>query len=222
MIATSAVSMRTAVLMGIVVAAIGWMGWRLVQGTAVQSLLATPVGKSPWEKVSLETPKAGADISGLRDKPLMYATRAVYVAPPTQISVAPPAPAYKLAGTLVMPSKPTRATLVPMAGGRSIRVKPGDSLDGWTVQSVDMKRVILAFGEQRTELSRSSDAPAGRMIRGQLENGGGSSSGSGPLGETPGEGRLLASGSSSSAANALPRGKAALFSEPRLYQPPPR
>lgn len=215
---------RTIVLAGMLVLAVGWLVVRLREGTAIASLLATGSVAPAWTKADLSLPGSGPDLAGLRDRPLMYATRSPYVPPPPDNTVLlPPPPGYRLAGAMIVPGKPARALLAPISDAGTMRwVKPGDDMDGWTVLTVEMNRVVLLLGEQEAQITKSEQTPQALTLarapvgsRG-IPNAGTTLSAPGGSGEG-----LLLSASGSPSGPSLPRGKAALLNQPRLYRPPP-
>ena len=146
-------------LAGVTLAAL--IATRLVGGTQTAALLATPARPAIVPATSLDAPAIENHLEPLRDRALFYASRAFYVPPraPTLPSV-PPRPSYELAGTFIIPRKPSVAFLRPGAsGGVPRKVKAGDDVDGWTVESVEASRVLLRFQDERAEIQRA--APAG-------------------------------------------------------------
>ena len=146
---------------------------RLVGGTQTAALLATPARPAIVPATSLDAPAIENHLEPLRDRALFYASRAFYVPPraPTLPS-APPRPSYELAGTFIIPRKPSVAFLRPGAsGGVPRKVKAGDDVDGWTVESVEASRVLLRFQDERAEIQRAAPAGAshGLIVKAPLE-----------------------------------------------------
>jgi hypothetical protein len=115
------------------------------QGTQTARLLATEPKSFPVPELDIGIPAQAVGLGSIQDQPLFYANRRFYTPPPpSAVPVTPPRPEYKLAGTFIIPSKPTVALLTGSAGV-SRKVKTGDDLDGWTVQAVEAGRVTLQF-----------------------------------------------------------------------------
>ncbi|MEP7246142.1 MAG: hypothetical protein ABI885_21015 [Gammaproteobacteria bacterium] len=123
------------------------------QRTQTDALLRTPARAYTLPSVTLELPQKGSGLEPIRDNALFYASRSFFVAPPPGAApVTPPKPDYLLAGTLIIPRKPTVALLQQRAGGAVRKVRPGDDLEGWTVRSVENRTVVLMFGEEHMEI----------------------------------------------------------------------
>ena len=145
-----------------------------------------------------------------RSRALFHASRRYFVPSPVEQMLAAP-PDYRLVGTLVIPHKPTVALLAHAATQERRKVKTGDDLDGWTVQAVENRRVLLMQGGREHAIENAQGAPdAGltvvRLARSQAQ-------GSGV--------RTLGAGGSpqvTAAASGPPQPQSA----PRLYRPPPQ
>src|SRR5262245_53080236 len=120
---------------------------RVWLGTDAQALLATPARQYAQPGMKLTLPATPAR-PGIREHALLHATREFFV-PPTPVATpaAPPPPDYRLVGTFIIPRKPTIALLMNSSGA-SRKVRPGDDLDGWLVQAVETRRVLLMYGNQ--------------------------------------------------------------------------
>jgi hypothetical protein len=217
--------LRAIALIPVLIAGGAWVAFSVSEGTAVRVLLSTPAGKLSWSRMDMSVRSKDTDFTGLRDQPLMYATRAGYVSPPPSAArSAPPLPNYRLVGILIVPQKPARALLMPPTGSAR-HVKSGDELDGWKVEAVEASRVVLAFGSQRSEIAKPAGTTGLKLIRAPVSSRVSSTSSTATKAAVPGdsEGRLLAaSGSAAPSSNSIPRGKAALLATPRLFQPPPQ
>lgn len=119
---------------------------RAWQGTQAARLLATEPKTFAVPELDTGAPARVASLGVIQEQALFYATRRFYTPPPpSAVPVTPPRPDYKLAGTFIIPSKPTVALLTGSAGA-SRKVKTGDDLDGWTVQAIEAGRVTLQYG----------------------------------------------------------------------------
>ena len=182
--------------------------WR---GTQTAALLATAPLAVKLPDYDLTRPVSPTPLGTIVDRTLLYASRHVYVAPPP--SSAPPKPAYQLAGTIIIPSKPAVALLMgPQDVSR--KVKPGDTLDGWLVEAVERHRVLLRHESDTFEIADAVSASAGLQVQ------------RAPLVRlaqaTPTSGvRLLGQPTSSAPRTLSPPAPVPARSTPRLYQPPP-
>jgi hypothetical protein len=212
---------RIVIFLIIVLSALGWTAARLIQGSSVQSLPDSSARKLSWAKSDFSIPGRALDLTEIRDRPLMYATRALYVAPPSpQLPSAPP-PSYRLVGTLVVPGKPALALLMPPAGSAR-RIKVGDELDGWKVRGIDVGRVVLELGVQRIELVKVGDVPTVKLVRASLgiRGSGAGANGLDAANSVDPESRLLtASGSAGSTVAVTSRRNVAVFVAPKPYLP---
>lgn len=144
--------------------------WRAWRGTEAQVLLATPARQYAPGAVNLALPAQQAQVA-IRDHALLHASREFFT-PPTPVAVpaTPPRPEYRLAGTFIIPRKPTVALLVNTSGA-SRKVRTGDELDGWIVQSVERGRVVLQFDSESMEITGSARAAAGGLTVAPLSRG---------------------------------------------------
>jgi hypothetical protein len=117
-----------------------------LHGTQAARLLATAPKSFAAPHLDMKLPVGTVDGAVIQDQALFYAIRRLYIPPPpSALPVTPPRPDYKLAGTFIIPSKPSVA-LMRGAAAVSRKVRTGDDLDGWTVQAVAAGRVTLRFG----------------------------------------------------------------------------
>jgi hypothetical protein len=183
-----------------------------VSGTRSSELLATTARPQATLAIELASAPAPADLAAIQNQPLMHASRAFYTAPRDAAPVAPPLPAYRLAGCFISPTKPAVALLADPQGGATRRVHPGDELDGWHVASVDAKRVVLRWQEETREIGATSAPPSSGLKRVPILRQRMASTGTGvvPLGASGQN-----TSSSSSGFHAAPS------DTPRLYRPPP-
>jgi hypothetical protein len=218
-------SPRRVLLVGATVIAAAMLVLAIREAIHPSALLTTPAAPPRLAALDLALPATPTDFALVLEKPLLYATRTFYVAPPPSSEpVAPPVPQYRLAGVLVTPARPAVATVIQGTTGRVLRIQPGDALDGWAVESVTLTEVGLVLGSTRAILAcegtgPSSAAPAGspgglqRIAVGAMRRSRTKSSGV----------RLLTAGGSEAALLApVPRiNDAAVDTAPRLFRPPP-
>jgi len=122
-------------------------------------------------------------LSSTRDRPLFSATRRppivavpIVAAPPKQEAVAPPPPerpSVTLIGTIVSP----RASLAMLQGSDAdaiSRLRVGQENDGWRVQGIGLRSIVVAKGAQSLELNlpRSNAAPTESSLLNVTAHGG--------------------------------------------------
>lgn len=140
---------------------------RVWHGTDAETLLSTPARKYAPPSTNLALP-AAVTRPAIREHALLHATREFFV-PPTPVTTpaAPPPPDYRLVGTFIIPRKPTIA-LLANSSGASRKVRPGDDLDGWLVQSVETRRVVLLYGNQSAEIVATGKSASAGMTAAPL------------------------------------------------------
>lgn len=144
----------TLALVAVICAMLFLLGRRVTEGTQTQALLATAPHEASPAADRLTPSQRALNSASLQSDPLFYQTRRSYVPPPpASAPAAPPRPDFKLVGTFVIPRMPTIALLAETATGALRKVKPGDDVNGWTVQAVETRRVILAYASQSVELT---------------------------------------------------------------------
>jgi hypothetical protein len=127
---------------------------RLVHGAQTASLLATAPRKAAAPDIHLTWHSPPADMAAIQTQPLFYATRRFYVPPdPGTRPAAPPKPAYRLAGTFISPKEPAIAMLSAPTSGSTRRVRAGDMLDGWIVEAVEARKVLLRYEAEGLEIT---------------------------------------------------------------------
>lgn len=185
---------------------------RALQGTQAARLLATPPKSFAIPEIDTTPPAQAANSSVIQDQVLFYASRRLYIPPPpSALPVAPPRPDYKLAGTFIIPSKPSMA-LMRGATGVSRKVKTGGDLDGWTVQAVEAGRVTLQFGTTTFDIvsAGKGGSPGMQVV---------------PLTRTAqaaSAGGIHVLGAAVQGAPVSPPGFSIPNSSPPLYRPPPK
>jgi hypothetical protein len=130
------------------------ISWWL-QGSAVDRIQqASPQKTLPPEITPLPA-RTVPQLQLIQSGALFHSTRAFYVRPPAPavpVDLKPPPPAYRVA-TVLMPSRqPPVAFLTDAQGKGVLKVYPGDTLAGWTVQSIAPRRVTLVFQGDRIDL----------------------------------------------------------------------
>jgi hypothetical protein len=147
--------------LGVLTASLGLVSLFVVlRGTQAERLLATPAKAPPALAIDLAPATSGVDLAAIQSQPLLHASRVYYVPPPPDATpAAPPRPDYRLAGTLLVPGKPSVALLINQSGvGRRVRV--GEVLDGWTVQAVVRQQVTFTWESERFELTTAGASSA--------------------------------------------------------------
>jgi hypothetical protein len=186
--------------------------WVAMSGTQATELLATRARAPVDLKIVLAPSAPSTDLGAIQSRPLMHASRAFYVAPsPGATPTTPPRPDYRLAGTFLVPGKPSVALLVNNLSGASRRVKTGEMLDGWTIQTVLPKQVTFTWQDERFELSTTPPPVSAGLKRVPMTRARVASSGGGA-----GVQSLGAAGDTGPAFSGGPASE-----QPRLYRPPP-
>jgi hypothetical protein len=127
--------------------------WSLVRGSELASIAGRPAITFNIPEVPSQRPTQDGPLVALQDQNLFSASREFFL-PPTTAPV-PPHPDFRLVGTFMIPNKPGVALLAgPNGASRKVRV--GDELEGWTVDAVEPKRVILRAGAATTEIASAS------------------------------------------------------------------
>jgi hypothetical protein len=121
-------------------------------GTQTASMLATPPTQVTPPALRLAGGVQSADLHLVQDSPLFYSTRHFYSAPIVTGPATPAVPTYRLVGTFIIPNKPALAFLKSDTTGASRKVAPGETLDGWRVQAVENRRVVIQFGQESREI----------------------------------------------------------------------
>ena len=133
--------------------------WR---GTQTRSLLGTAPRPIPLKQYSLVRPAMTTNLAAIQDRALLYAARSVYMPPLAGNS--PPKPQYRLVGTFIIPFKPGVA-LLSSANGAARKVKPGDSLDGWLVEAVEDRRVVLRHESETFDIASTAAGKPGLTLQ---------------------------------------------------------
>ncbi len=208
----------TVLLAGVNVCVFGLLLYTAWTGTETSNLLATPPKPFPPPALKLHPPAPEAALTALQETPLFYASRHFYTPPPpSALPPTPPKPDYRLVGTFVIPSKPTVA-LLANSSGVSRKVKSGDDLEGWTVQTVESGRVVLQYETQTFEISSNNKSGNTGMRVAPLSR----TAQLAPLGDAHPAGGIRALGGPV-IEHSLARGTNPTASPPlRFYRPPPQ
>lgn len=89
----------------------------------------------------------------IQDRALFYATRKFFnpmltTSPTTRSQLSN----YQLMGTLLLPQRPGVAFLRRGSTGDAMTVSPGNHLDGWTLETVQVGSAVFSYGDQRVTL----------------------------------------------------------------------
>lgn len=133
----------------------------LWQGSALPSMLATPPRRlaAPQGFADLDRPLP--DLAILQDTALFHESRTFYV--PPALPELQNRPDYRLSGTLVIPGQAAAALLTHNPTGARRKVREGDDLEGWTVDAIRVKALVLRHGEQQLEIRSAPPAVMNRM-----------------------------------------------------------
>lgn len=223
---------RSALIAGHLVAVGLLISWFL-QPSAVDRVLQASPSKMPLPSLARPPPHTAPPLDLIQSRALFHASRTFYVPPPVLIApvdLKPPPPAYKVAAVLISTHQPPVALLTDVQGKGFLKVRRGDVLAGWTVESVAPKRVTLNFQEERIELGP-------KLLAGQQNStgntAGSSFSASGALSTTTSSGGPFSRGPVVSAGpppagglrvpggSTVALGAGQATAAPRVYQPPP-
>lgn len=121
-----------------------------LSGTHVAPLLATAPIELSSPVQGFPAPAVPLDSADLEQATLFYASRRYFAPPKSAPSVQ--APPYILIGTLLIPGKPALAFLKNDSTSASVKVAVGDMLQGWKVQAVESRNIVITAGKQRLEI----------------------------------------------------------------------
>jgi hypothetical protein len=106
---------------------------------------------------------AGIDMTAMREEAVFYSRRTFYH-PPAQ-SQAVSTPDYDLAGVMSLPKGKWLAFVKRRSDQSNRTLHEGDDLEGWRIESIGSGRILIAHGEQRSELkSATPQAPQGQGL----------------------------------------------------------
>jgi hypothetical protein len=112
-----------------------------------------------------DAPAPPLDSDAIREQAVFHSRRSFYVVPPPLQGLS--VPDYDLAGTMDLPQGKRLAFLKKRADQSSHAVHVGDDVDGWRVEHIDASRVVIAQGDQTTELHASQSAASlSGLVRG--------------------------------------------------------
>jgi type II secretory pathway component PulC len=189
----------------------------LVRGTSAPALLATSPRPPATLSAQLDLPAFANSLQVIQSQSLVYSSRSFHAKPEKPVRTAPPRPDFRLAGVIILPRKPAVALLASNQGDETRRVKQGEDLGGWLVQSVDRRRVVFGWEDERFELTAQSALNAPAEAAPVMTTG---------LKRVPLGPRTAAAGAKGRVlgATGTPGGRGGpveLSNEPRLYRPPP-
>jgi hypothetical protein len=198
-------------LLGLICAiGLGCGVWSLLDGSRSAEIMASRAKPLSLPKLDDQALPPRPQLNAIRDRALVYGTRAYYVRPPDPPApTTPPVPEYRLAGVLMSSNGKSTALLTHKSTSVSKKVRAGDDLDSWKVVSVERGLVKLSFDKNEAQI-RGDGAGSAQMAKVALVRN--------PLTASVGGIRQL-SGTGSSTTSATQ--SAALFTEARLYRPPP-
>lgn len=145
------------------IAGVSAIAARLWSGSAAPSILAAAASNVTIPTALIDSTHGSVDLSSIQSAALFHASRAFYT-PPVIPQIQPP-PNYILAGTLVIPEQPTVALLVQPQSATRIRVRSGDTLSGWTVDSIEANLVKLRHADQQFEIRPAARAQTSGVQR---------------------------------------------------------
>lgn len=178
---SKSLSVRTLMLAGFNLSLLALIVQRLLNGTAVHEVLAVGPRKVSVDTMLVAPAHASPALEGVQTKALFHSTRSFYTPPPpAPVKELPPQPNYRLVGAIVAKDKPTTAMLSHNQSKKSVKVRAGDELEGWTIEAVEAKRVIARLGEESFEINATSTATrqsAGMISATPASSGAGVSSG---------------------------------------------
>lgn len=155
--------MPTIVLLGLGAAAMPWL-----QAPEPVVSQAPEWGPPPLPELAL--PGAKARYPETLRRPLFRSTRRPVPEAPVAQSPAPAPPqlvGYRLTG--IVSTGARRMILLETPGGKSVQLVEGESVDGWTVETIAETAVILSRGETRVDLlgaaEEASSGSGGRNTR---------------------------------------------------------
>ena len=127
------------------------------QGSAAPTLLATDA-----RRIALPTPleepiPAARDLTPIQNAAVFHESRRFYVAP--QVPVELPHPNYRFAASWSQPGRPATALLIQNPSGTRLKVQPGANVEGWRVDSIDARGVLLRHAEQQLEIGARQSMP---------------------------------------------------------------
>jgi hypothetical protein len=190
-----------------------------VQPSAVDTILEAKPQRLPRAPLPSLPPRNAPPLDLIQSRALFHESRAFYVppaVPAVPVEVKPPPPPYKVATVMMSAHHAAVALLTDAQGKGVLKVHQGDVLAGWTVESVEPKRVTLVFQQEHIELGpkllMAAQSPAGNM-------GGTTATAGAPLATVnsaaPQGGIRILRGNASAA------GVGRASSTPRVFQPPP-
>jgi hypothetical protein len=118
---------------------------------AIEDNIARQALSYPPLKVAALPKPTTASLAALRSSPVFYRSReTLHVEDPATIAAS--RPQYVLQAAVLAPQGRSFAYVKSATGGEAVRVRPGASLDGWVVKTIDLRRVVAARGGQTAEI----------------------------------------------------------------------
>lgn len=219
-------SVRRFLLILINASLLAYVSYLVLKKTSVEGILAAqPVTIASEQR--LLVPSVATNFDVIQSQALFHESRQYFTQPdPTTVVMEVAPPDYRFAGAMTLPKQPIMAMLVNNQTGVRSKVKQGDTLDGWLVESVGAKSIMLSLNGKQIEVSAQSSGQYSGQSSGQssgLRSGIQAVPMSALASSAPSNGiRVLSGGASrgvqsgSALPPAPPGGVGA-----RLYQPPP-
>jgi len=138
---------------GLVCAAIPWL-------QPAEPVAPASAALAPPPLPGLVLPRADARYPETLRRPLFRSTRRPVpeISAPRQSLPAPPQlVGYRLTG--IVSTGARRMILLETPGGKPVQLYEGESVDGWTVETIADTAVVLVHGETRVDLLGTSEAP---------------------------------------------------------------
>jgi type II secretory pathway component PulC len=123
---------------------------QLWHDSAARALLSTAAQEIPRPTQSQDPARTRADFAIVQSAALFHGSRRFH-APPAVAEVQS-RPDYRLSGTLILPNRPAVAMLIQNQTGARHKVRQGDELEGWTVESIRPRLVTLRHGQHQLEI----------------------------------------------------------------------
>ena len=130
---------------------------RLWQGSQAHSILETAARPIAMPEPLRDLAPSAIDPTVIQSAALFYESRSFYV--PPAAPVLQTRPDYRLSATLTIPGQPPFAMLVQNQSGAKIKVRVGDDLEGWTVDAIQARAVLLRHEQQQLEIRSSQREP---------------------------------------------------------------
>lgn len=139
--------------------------WWPMRAPPAPSVPASPTGAvAPSPLPAPADVMTPASLAGLTASPIFYRSRAfVPVEDPEEIAAS--RPSYVLAAAMTLPKGRSVAYLRKPGEPTTVRVAVGDDLGGWTVRSIDVRRVVATRGTATAEFVPAIGAASTGLVR---------------------------------------------------------